>query len=322
MVVFFRWIFGYVKFSFSKGFCEGFLNECFSKGIDIRDVELSENGFTAYCNIKKYKTLHHIAYAHGGIIKIQKKKGLPFILLPLKNRMGFFSGMLAFVMIISFLSSFIWEVEITGCSRLSSSVIETYLENNSLKSGVMWSSVDRDELCWQMMSEFDDIAWVHINKTGAFARVEINETTQGPEADEDKLKGVDIFRREIQAVAYREQKNISVKGSKEYNTLIFFSAEIPLYIKKNKGDISEISEKYLTVKNVTLPIGIEKSNEKYLVSTSQTLGDDEVRALAQKKLSYAEREELDGFEIINKNEKVEFDDDKCVISASYIVKRK
>ena len=322
MISFFRWLFGYVKFSFSKGFREGFLNDCFSEGIEIRNVELYDNGFTAYCNVKKYKSLHRIALAHGGIIKVQQKKGLPFILLPLKNRLGFFSGMIAFIMIISFLSSFIWEVEITGCSRLSQSVIETYLENNNFKSGTMWSSVDRDDMCWQLMSAFDDIAWVHINKFGAKARVEINETTQNTEADEDKLKGIDIFRREIQTVAYREQKNISIKDSRNYNKLVFFSAEIPLYFNKTSGDISELSEKYLKIKDVTLPIGIETSTEKYLISSSQTLSDDEVKALARKKLTYAEREELEDFEIINKNEEIQLDDDKCVISASYIVRRK
>lgn len=322
MIGLFRWLFGYVKFSFSKGFREGFLNDCFSEGIEIRDVELSDDGFTAYCNVKKYKLLHRIARLHGGVIKVQKKKGLPFILLPLKNRLGFFSGMVAFVMIISFLSSFIWDVEITGCNRLSQSVIETYLENNNFKSGTMWSSVDREDLCWQLMSEFDDIAWVHINKFGAKARVEINETTQNTAADEDKLKGIDIFRREIQAVAYREQKNISIKDSRDYNKLIFFSLEIPLYFNKTSGDITELSEKYLKIKNVTLPIGIETSTEKYLVSASETLNDDEVKALARKKLLYAERDELDGFEIINKNEKIQLDDDKCVITASYIIRRK
>ncbi len=38
-----------------------------------------------------------------------------------------------------------------------------------------------------MMSDFDDIAWAHINKKGTTAIVEINETTQKPE-EIDKFK--------------------------------------------------------------------------------------------------------------------------------------
>lgn len=322
MVKLFRWIFGYVRFSFSNGFREGFLNECFETGIPLRDVELTENGFVAACNVRVYMTLHKIALRHGGVVRVQKKSGLPFIILPLRNRLGFFGGALAFVMILSFLGSFIWNIEIVGCEELSESVIEAYLENNNLCTGTLWSSVNRDKLCWQMMRDFDDISWVHINKSGTTARIEINETVKSPTGDEDKLRGVDVYRRELQAVAYREQKDIVIKDCNTYRRLIFFSVKIPLYFERKTGDISEYSEKYLNIHNTYLPVGIEEDTEKYLTSSTKTLSDDEVTELARKKLSFIERDELDGFEIINKNEEIALDDDKCVITTAYIVRRK
>ncbi|MGN1202090.1 MAG: sporulation protein YqfD, partial [Eubacterium sp.] len=295
MIRLFRWVFGYVKFSFTGGFSEDFLTECFAEGVEIRDVSLSENGFIAYCNLRTYKKLHRYALRHGGKVKVLKKYGLPFILLPLKNRMGFFVGMLVFAIIISFLSCFIWKVEIVGNNRISETAISAYLDNHNLKTGTMWSSVDRDALCWDIMSEFDDISWVHINKIGTTARVEINETKLADtEGNEDKLKGINVFRKELQVVAYREQKDMSVAERKAYKKLQFFSAEIPLYINKKTGDISEQSKKLLTIKSVTLPIGLIEYEECFLSSESKTLTDEELLNLAKTKMAYQEEKEFDG----------------------------
>ncbi len=323
MISLFRWMFGYVRFSFTGGFAENFLTDCFVDGIEIRDVRLVDGGFVACCNLKTYKKLHRYAFHHGGRVRIIKKRGLPIILLPLKNRIGFFVGMLAFIVIISFLSCFVWNVEIVGNDRISETTISSYLENHNLKPGVMWSSIERDSLCWDMMSEFDDLSWVHINKIGTTARVEINETRLADkDGDEDKLKGINVMRKELQAVAYREQKNIAVKEIKTYKRLHFFSADIPLYLKKETGEFSQQSEKYLTIKGTTLPIGITEYEERFLTSASKTLTDKELLALAKKKLEFLEKEEFDGFEIINSTENHKIDEDKCVITSSYIIRRK
>lgn len=322
MIKLFRWILGYVKFTFSGGFYENFLTDCFSDGIDIHDVALNDDGFSAYCNIKVYKKLHKYAFKHGGVVKIRKKYGLPFITGPLKNRIGFFVGMVMFVFLLSFLGSFVWNVEVTGNNRISTATVLSYLENNNLKSGVMWSSVDRDNIAWDMMSDFDDISWVRINKIGTTARIEINETSVKPDKDEEKLQGINIYRKELETQAYREQKDMAVKTRKTYKSLRFFSISIPLYLKRQSGDITEESSKFLTIKDTELPIGINTYDEVFYSSVPRTLDDDELTKLARQKLSYLEQQEFDGFEVINKTEDVQIDDDKCIIKSSYIIRRK
>ncbi len=323
MIGLFRWIWGYVRFDFRKGFCENFLTDCYSQGFEIRDVSLNEDGFTAYCNLKTYKQLHHIARLHGGVVKITKKCGLPFLALPLKNRIGFAVGAAAFILIVSFLSTFVWNVEITGNDAVGTFAINAFLENNNLKSGVMWSSVDRDKLCWDMLGEFDEFSWVHINKKGSTAFVEVNEVKAMPdESDKDKLEGINVFRKELQAVAYREQKDMSVRDRKHYKKLNFFFIDIPLYTNRKTGDISQESASFITINEVALPIGITEYEEVFLSSTPKTLSDEELTQLAQKKLEYLEQQEFEGFEIINKSPDVKNESDKCTITCSYILRRK
>lgn len=323
MIYLFRWLFGYIKFYFKNGFSEDFITDCFAQGMELRDIEDCGEYITAVCNLKNYKKLHRIAYKHGGVVKIMKKKGLPFVLLPLKNRFGFFIGMICFCAILSFLNAFIWNVEIVGNSRVSDTAILTYLENNHFQTGVMWGSVDRTDLCWKIMSDFEDFSWVHINKFGTTARVEVNETRQqDADADEEKLQGIGVFRRELSTTVSREQKDITLKDTKDYYTLRFFTAEIPLYFKKLTGDQSYESDKALTIKNVELPIGYTKSEERFFRTTPRTMSDDELKALAKKRLEYLEQKEFDGFEIVNQTEHYDLAEDKCTISCSYIIRRK
>ncbi len=322
MLRFFRWLFGYVSFTFSRGFFENFITDCYTEGIEIRNISQLEANYLAYVNVKDYKKLHKIARKHGGVVKINEKYGLPFLLLPLKKRWGFFTGMAAFIFILSFLSIFIWNVEITGNSSVSDAALYYFLESENVKKGVMWSSVDTDNISWRLLEEFDSISYAHINRNGTTAVLEINEASPAPTGDEDKLKGINVIRRELDAVAYREQKDLSIKSIKSYKRLEFFFFDIPLYIKKDIGDISEESEKYLTLLDKELPIGIKVCDEISLNSKARMLTDEELEALARKKLSYAEKQELDGFEIINTTEEVTVDDDKCIIKCSYILRRK
>lgn len=222
-----------------------------------------------------------------------------------------------------FLEGFIWDIEIIGNDRISDSTIMSYIESGRLKTGAMWGGVDRSQLEWDMMSEFEDIAWVHINKIGTTARIEINETTEKPkDANESRLKGEKVFRKELQAVAYRQQSNITVKSKKEYKRLIFFFADIPLYLKIQAGDIEETETKMLTIKGTELPVGVITKAETFLTSTPYDLSNGDLKALAEKKLAFLEEKELDGFEIINRSPKFNIDGDKCTVTCAYVVREK
>lgn len=321
MIKIFRWLFGYVEFYFKNGFKEDFLSECFKEGIELRQVKTSGDYITAVCKSSSYKKLHKIAFNNGGVTRVIAKKGLPFILLPLKNRYGFFVGIVCFCVIISFLNAFIWKVEIIGNDRVSNTAITAYLENNNFKQGVMWSSVDREKLAWSMMSDFDDLAWVHINKIGTTARVEVNETVQAPTGDSDKLEGRDIFRKELTVTVNRQQADITLKDMKTYYDINFFSLNIPLYFNKTSGDVSRESQKTITVKGTQLPIGYTEYEEVFYSYTSKELDDDELKTLAKKRMEYLEQSEFEGFEIVNKTESYQLDETKCTAEFSYIIRR-
>lgn len=180
LVNLFRFIFGYVNFSFSGGFNEGFVNSCYNENLNLKKIKIKNNILTAQTDIKTYKKLHKIAFRHGGRVKITKKKGVPFITAPLKNRWGVFAGALFFVFFISYMGGFIWNITVTGTDRITDAQIMDYLAHNGVKIGNRWANIDKENLEFAVLADFDDVAWISINKFGSTAGIEINETVAAP----------------------------------------------------------------------------------------------------------------------------------------------
>lgn len=180
MIRLFAWLSGYVNFRFSNGFVEGFINDCYNEEICITSICSNDNAIDARCATRDYIKLHRIALNNGGRLKIIKKNGVIFPLLKLKNRWGLLSGVLCFVAIVTYLSGFVWNVEIVGNSIIQNSDIYHFLEENGLKSGVYAKNVDKDVVENLLMYSFEDCAWAHINIDGTTAIVEIDETISKP----------------------------------------------------------------------------------------------------------------------------------------------
>lgn len=187
LIKFFNWFFGYVVFTFSGGFTDGFINRCYHEKINIKDISAENGVLTARCSIGAYKRLHRIAFRSGGKVKLVKKRGLPFLLHPLKGRWGVFCGMLFFVLFISFMGGFIWNITVIGNQTLETSKIVDYLAQNGFKTGVRWSETDKENLEFAVMADFDRVAWISINRIGCLAQVEIRETTPKPEIENNNL---------------------------------------------------------------------------------------------------------------------------------------
>lgn len=187
LVNFFRFLKGYVVFSFSGGFAEGFVNSCFNEDLDIKKIKIKNGALTAQADIKTYKQLHKIALKHGGVVKIIKKRGMPFLTYPLKNRWGVFAGAVFFVFFISFMGGFIWNITVTGTDRVTDAQIMDYLAQNGVKIGRRWSSIDKETLEFGVLADFDDVSWISINKFGSTAGIEINEAVTKPDVIEANI---------------------------------------------------------------------------------------------------------------------------------------
>lgn len=186
MVRLFRWIFGYVEFVFSNGFIDGFVNECYQQKINIHNIKRDNNTLSALCLAREYKRLHSAARKHGGTVKITKRRGALFVFLKIKNRLGLIAGAVAFLMIFNYLSTFVWSIEITGNSEISTSEITTFLAENGFGVGTKWSAISLPNLENIALSRYDEFAFFHINRHGSKAEIEIDEAVIPLEIDNEE----------------------------------------------------------------------------------------------------------------------------------------
>lgn len=188
MTEFFRWLLGYVEFSFSGGFIGDFINECYQQKVNIHNLKRSENTLHGKCLALQYKRLHSIALRSDGVVKITKKRGLLFPILKLKKRSGLIAGIGAFLIIINTLSGFIWNIEITGNNDIKTSELSTILSQNNMHIGSHWSTVNSDTIENIILATFDNCAWAHINRYSSTAVLEIREGILNPKTDSAKGK--------------------------------------------------------------------------------------------------------------------------------------
>ncbi len=173
---------GYVNIRVEGFFIERFINMCIAKKILLMDIK-REKSTIMYANVglADYKRLRQIAKKTKSKIKIQRKKGLPFTAHKYRKRKIF--GILCLAVLIGIIvsSNYIWNIEITGNSKISSEDILKSLEENGLNIGVSKNDMDTNSVINKIRLDRDDIAWIGITVKGTNAIVKIKETDKAPE---------------------------------------------------------------------------------------------------------------------------------------------
>lgn len=154
------YIFGYVNISVEGYFIERFINICISKNILLWNLKRKKSSFL-YANIgmKEFKKIKEIAKNTKCRVKIEKKKGLPFILHRYKKRKLFFTSLIIIIILIFGISNFIWNIEITGNDSIPSEEIMNEINESGLHIGMLKQKIDTKEIINSIRLQRDDIAW-------------------------------------------------------------------------------------------------------------------------------------------------------------------
>ena len=168
------YLLGYATISVEGYFIERFINICISKNIILWNMKRKKSSFL-FTNIaiKDFKKIRQIAKTTKCHVKIEKKKGLPFLLHRYKKRKIFLSLLIAIILIIIGISNFIWNIEIIGENNISKEELLQQLEEYGLKTGILKAKVDTKEIINKIRLARDDVAWIGIKMVGTNAIVEI-----------------------------------------------------------------------------------------------------------------------------------------------------
>ena len=177
----FRWIFGYVSFELIGECPEKFINLTVKNEINIWDIK--KQGFILKGKVlaEEYRSLRQFAKKSCCKIKINSKKGLPFIKLRYKKRTGFFVGVLFFLAMIYVCSFFIWSVNVSGNESIPPEEILQVASDLGVRRGVLKKSIDVSAVKSAAMSKLGDVAWISINICGSSVNISVKEKIKKPD---------------------------------------------------------------------------------------------------------------------------------------------
>ena len=177
-----NYITGYINIKVESFFLERFINICISKNIFLWNIKRKKSTIMyANISIKDFKRLKNIAKKTKSKVKIENKKGIPFLLYKYRKRKLFliFFAIMIIGLIVTY--NFIWNIEITGNVNISKEEIMQSLNNNGLKIGTNKNKIDTNIIINNIRLQRDDIAWIGINIKGTNAIIEIKESDKAPE---------------------------------------------------------------------------------------------------------------------------------------------
>ncbi|HEX2937351.1 MAG TPA: sporulation protein YqfD [Ruminiclostridium sp.] len=176
---------GYINFRADGARLEKFLNFTAKSRVVLWNIRRSGTAIYASALASKYKVIEEQAKKAGVQITVLKKKGLPVYIRRLKKRLGFVIGIAIFAAVIFYFSGYVWTVNVSGNSTVSTREILYTLSDLGLSPGVRKSTFDKKAVEQQAVMKIPELSWLHINLDGSVAKVEVGERSNRPEVVPD-----------------------------------------------------------------------------------------------------------------------------------------
>lgn len=172
---------GYVIIKIEGFMLEKFLNLVVNEKIFLWDI-VRDSSTCIYIKVgkKDFIRLKNIMKKVACRIAVVDKKGLPFILWKMKKRVFLVIGASTTLILIFFLTSFVWKIEVTGNKNIPTNIIIKQLNDLGLREGKLKYKFSENELENRLIINNKGISYVHISIKGIKAYVEIVENVDPP----------------------------------------------------------------------------------------------------------------------------------------------
>ena len=162
-----KYMLGYLRISVEGYYIERFINICTMNKILIWNLKREKN-VKLHLNIgvQDFYRAINVAKKLQCKVKIEKKRGIPFIINKYKKRKIFLISLIIIFVTLLISSNYIWnvEVQIEDNSKLEN--IEEDIKNAGLKNGMKKSQVNTEEIINKIRYKRNDISWIGINLDG------------------------------------------------------------------------------------------------------------------------------------------------------------
>lgn len=176
------YLIGYLRISVEGYYIERFINICTNQKITIWNIKREKN-VKVHLNVRvnDFKEICKIVKKVKCKVKIEKKRGIPFLLYKYKKRKIFGLLLLLLMFIIILSSNFVWNVDIIEENNQNLENIREDLEEVGLKTGKWKSQIDTKDVINKIRLRRNDIAWMGIELKGTNVIVRLVKADEKPE---------------------------------------------------------------------------------------------------------------------------------------------
>lgn len=169
-----KWLRGYVICISHQGAWERFMNMCRHHRINLWKIQREEEVCFSLA-AKDFKKIQPLVRKTGICPHIKQKKGFPFFLWQMKTNWTFYSGFLLFLVLLSVLSSFVWEIQFRGqCTYTKETLLKT-VNSMQIHRGMKRSRLVCDDIEKNIREIYPDISWVSAEEKGSLLVISIRE---------------------------------------------------------------------------------------------------------------------------------------------------
>ena len=184
--ILFNYLLGYLNITIEGFFVERFINILASKKIFLWNVKKKNSSLLcANISIKDFKKIKDIARKTKCKVKINRKKGLPFVFNKYKKRKIFIILLLPIIIMIMISSMYVWNIDIVSSGDINEKELLEQLNEKGLIVGKIKKNIDTKNIITNIRLERSDISWMEINLKGTNAIVNIVKAEEKPNIIDD-----------------------------------------------------------------------------------------------------------------------------------------
>lgn len=170
-----QFILGYIVISARGQGVERLVNLAVSRGILLWDLQTFKDKTVFRTYPDNFFLLRPLSRKARCSLRVEKKRGFPFLWARLKKRRGLLVGFFLFVLILYVLSNFIWFIEIKGHDKVPEEVILATARELDLVPGALKRNLDLPALEMEFLLVCRELSWVGLQTQGTKLTIEVAE---------------------------------------------------------------------------------------------------------------------------------------------------
>lgn len=180
----------YIVVEVRIGDIEKFINTIWKNKIRIMNLlRFNANLIQFKIPLKDYKQMVKITRESGGKLKIVGRHGIGFLLFRLKNRISILFGIAAFLFCIYYLSTFIWQIDITTEKNIAPYDVRQDLKSIGISPGIRKSNLNVYNIEEKLMQKNNNIMWARARIYGSKLKIKIVERQEIPDIKKNNETG-------------------------------------------------------------------------------------------------------------------------------------